>query len=128
MLLRVHGIVGHITRPIGHQHLFIDLHIVESWLGGRSCRGIELDLDLGEVQVWEHEDSLFAEVLKLVPIVTPHFIEIRLGYLVLLNGLFLHFVHIFMERSHLRLQVGGSSCSSWPSNQSPPDQKSEKNP
>ena len=52
-------------------------------------------------KVWEHEDNLFAEFLKPVPIVTPHFIEIRLGYPVL----FLHFFHMLMECNHLRLQV-----------------------
>lgn len=51
--------------PVGHHHLFVGLHIIEDWLSNRSRRGSQVDLDLGEVQVWEHKGGLFANVLNL---------------------------------------------------------------
>ena len=99
-------IVGHTARLVGHHHLFVNTHIVDNWLSSRSCRGSKLNLDLGEAQAWELEDSLFTKVLKPVPIVTPYFIEIGLGYLVLFYGLLLHDFHVLMECIHFKLQMG----------------------
>lgn len=103
LLLRVHRIFSHIARLVDHHHLFVSLHIVGNCLGSWSRQGSKPDLDLGEVQVWEHDDNLFAEVLKPVPIVTPNFIEIELGSLVLLDGLLPHFFHVLMEGNHFQL-------------------------
>ena len=46
------------------------------------------------------------EVLKTIPVITLHLIEIGLGRLELLVGLLFHLVHRLMESSHLRLQIG----------------------
>ena len=104
--LRVHKIVDHTAWLISHHDLFIGLQIVGNWLSSRSRWGSQVDLDLREVQVWEHEDGLFMEVLKLVPVITLHFIEIRLGSLILFNGLFSRFFHVLMKCSHFKFQMG----------------------
>jgi len=63
-------------------------------------------LDLEEVKVWEQKDSLLVEFLKAIPVITLHLIEIGLGCLELFVGHPLHLVHMLMESSHLRLQIG----------------------
>ena len=100
---RVQRIVGHLTWLVDHHQLFISLHVLRNKIGNRSHQSHKLDLDLGEVQVWEHKDNLFSKVFKTVHIVTPHFIEVGLRSLILLNGLFFHLSHMLMECSHLRL-------------------------
>lgn len=104
--MRVNKIINHTTRPIGHYNLLLSLLIIWNGLGSKSRRGIELDLDQGEVQVWEQKDSLLTKVLKVIPLITSHFIKIGLGPLILLNGLLLHLLYILMQHYHLRFQVG----------------------
>ena len=49
---------------------------------------------------------MLLKVLEVVPIITPHLIEIRLENLELLDGLLLHLIHVFTKINHLGLQIG----------------------
>lgn len=112
LIVGTFGVVGLISRPIGHQHFIFCLLIIRNRISSISHRGTKLHMDLGEVHIWEHEDSLIMKIFEPVPIVTPHFIEIGLGHLELLNGLLLY--------------LGEVSHQVWHSDQSPLDQESEK--
>lgn len=100
------GFTGSLATPPGQSVTTTSSLVFTSSRVGLVVRvvgGGKLDLDLGEVQVWEHENNLFSKVLEAVPIVTPHFIEIGLRSLILLNGLFLRLPYMLKECSHFRL-------------------------